>query len=345
MPPRISAGGRRASSGRVSTPSPPVGRSSPGAGETAGEVKKQPSAKWARPSFRSSPKANPQEAQSNGHALDVSALQAHSPTEGVTHPNSPSKPQMMTRRGSVSKAVVVQEMHKVSIPAHDASDLAHDAIQLEEGSQKLEHRQTRQNSAVIREASLAQVSARRGSGWKSEMTAQEGAILLQRHCRGQQARKKVLHVTKRLHIQYEIKIIEQRQERRKLVSQFLMHVIYMTIMVSVFVLQHGHSVGSRYSMVAVLKQYVAATITPTGVTFDTIRTIPDVWEWTEALIAKTAVVTVATPEDEEEDADADNQTETTGETQRRQLKAAAARGGAATAAAAGGGRRRAVACC
>ena len=177
------------------------------------------------------------------------------------------------------------------------------------------------------------------------MTAQEGAILLQRHCRGQQARKKVLHVTKRLHIQYEIKIIEQRQERRKLVSQFLMHVIYMTIMVSVFVLQHGHSVGSRYSMVAVLKQYVAATITPTGVTFDTIRTIPDVWEWTEALIAKTAVVTVATPEDEEEDADADNQTETTGETQRRQLKAAAARGGAATAAAAGGGRRRAVACC
>ena len=186
---------------------------------------------------------------------------------------------------------------------------------------------------------------------KHNMTPLEGALLVQRLVRGQRVRKTVLNIMRKLHIQYEIKIIEQRQERRKLVSQFLMHVIYMTIMVSVFILQHGHSVRSRYSMVAVLKQYVDSTITPTGIAFETIRTIPDVWDWTEALIAKTAVSMVAVPEDEDEDADADTQTEATGvdsrwvvpdedadaEIQHRQLKTVAVARPSVTAAAAEGG--------
>ena len=250
-----------------------------------------------------------------------------------------------------TEEAVSQEMHTVShvrvaqsrwLQAREANDRARRGV-------TRPHHPLRHESAILRDAELPQHSAHT-SEWKHNMTTLEGALLVQRLVRGQQARKTVLNTRKKLHVQYEIKIIEQRQERRKLVSQFLMHVVYMTIMVSVFILQHGHSVRSRYSMVAVLKQYVDSTITPTGIAFETIRTIPDVWEWTEALIAKTAVSMVAVPEDEDEDAAADTQTEATGvdsrwvvpdedadaESQRRQLKAAAVRGASATAAAGGG---------
>ena len=48
-----------------------------------------------------------------------------------------------------------------------------------------------------------------------------------------------------------------------------------TVLVSVFVLQHGRTVHTRYSLVEALKHYVKETATPTGVTFQTVQSIPD----------------------------------------------------------------------
>ena len=201
--------------------------------------------------------------------------------------------------------------------------------ELKENFQKNPLGQPHRASAILVEEILPQLARKHRWQTKGAMTREAASLYVQQRIRGNQARKKHLHMSKWLNLQYEIKIIEQREERRRLVSHFLQHMIYMAIMVSVFLLQHGHTVGSRYSMVAVLKQYVHETYSSSGVTFESIRTIPDVWEWTEALIAKTAVMT---KEGSEADADKDNQTETADESLRRQLKAAGALGAAAAGA-------------
>jgi len=59
------------------------------------------------------------------------------------------------------------------------------------------------------------------------------------------------------------------------------HIFYMGLLITVFFLQHGNSVNDRYVLVDTLKSYVGGLSTPSGVTFDGIGSVDNVWDWTE----------------------------------------------------------------
>jgi hypothetical protein len=72
-----------------------------------------------------------------------------------------------------------------------------------------------------------------------------------------------------------------RKKRKSMIVGFVQHVLYMTLLLAVFMLQHGSSVSNRFMLVDTLKGFVRGLSTPSGVTFDSISSIDEVWDWTE----------------------------------------------------------------
>jgi len=116
-----------------------------------------------------------------------------------------------------------------------------------------------------------------------DMTPDEAALVSQKNWRGYVARHKRgnLNFAATLHLGYELDIIKTRKERKGLVVGFIQHITYMLMLISVFMLQHGRTVTDRYELVETIKGYVGGLKTPSGVTFESIGSIDDLWDWTE----------------------------------------------------------------
>jgi hypothetical protein len=116
---------------------------------------------------------------------------------------------------------------------------------------------------------------------KMSMTLEEATLIIQSRWRGISVRRHHLNLGARLHLGYEIRILEYRERRRSLVDGFMQHLTFMALLIGVFMLQHGSTVPARYALVETLKDYVNGVESPSGVTFDSAGSIPEVWEWTE----------------------------------------------------------------
>ena len=103
------------------------------------------------------------------------------------------------------------------------------------------------------------------------------AIVTQSHFRGYVVRHKrgLLNLTKRVHLGYELKVLQERKRRRNLIKGFLQHLTYMLILFMVFVLQHGRTVQTRFVLVETLKDYINGLETPSKVTFASIGSTSD----------------------------------------------------------------------
>ena len=120
-------------------------------------------------------------------------------------------------------------------------------------------------------------------GLHLEMSLEEAALLTQKIWRGfvDRARKDQLNLNAQLHLGYELHVLELRKRRKGLFIGFLQHMAYMSLLVAVFFMQHGNTVNNRYVLVETLKSYVGGLKTSSGVQFDTIGSVADVWDWTE----------------------------------------------------------------
>ena len=108
---------------------------------------------------------------------------------------------------------------------------------------------------------------------KLEMTLSEAAIFAQRRWRGFIARRSHLNMSNQVHLGYELRVLEIRAKRKNLVAGFLQHMMYMTLLVIVFMLQHGRTVPTRYALVETLKSYVQDLSSPSGMNFDSISQV------------------------------------------------------------------------
>ena len=126
-------------------------------------------------------------------------------------------------------------------------------------------------------------SSKPPSSLKSDLTKVSAAIVAQKWWRGcvSRARKDQLNFEARLHLGYELHVLELRKRRKGLFIGFLQHMAYMALLITVFFLQHGNTVNNRYVLVETLKNYVGGLKTPSGVKFDSIGSVADVWDWTE----------------------------------------------------------------
>ena len=131
------------------------------------------------------------------------------------------------------------------------------------------------------EATVASGVQQKPKNVNMQMTLGEAAILVQARWRGHMVRRNHLNLGARLHLGYEIRILEYRERRRSLVDGFLQHLAFMALLIGVFMLQHGGTVPARFALVETLKDYVNGVESPSGVTFDSAGSIPEVWEWTE----------------------------------------------------------------
>jgi len=120
-------------------------------------------------------------------------------------------------------------------------------------------------------------------GLHLEMSLEEAALLTQKIWRGfcDRAKKDQLNLNARLHLGYELHVLEVRKTRKGLFIGFLQHMAYMSLLVAVFFMQHGNTVNNRYVLVDTLKSYVGGLKTPSGVQFQSIGSVADVWDWTE----------------------------------------------------------------
>ena len=100
-------------------------------------------------------------------------------------------------------------------------------------------------------------------------------MMVQRRWRGNKARRGTLNLGKKLNLGYELRVLEQRNDRRRLIVGFMQHITYMGLLIAVFMLQYGGTVPARYALVAALKTHVTNLETPSGLTFDTISTVPE----------------------------------------------------------------------
>ena len=103
------------------------------------------------------------------------------------------------------------------------------------------------------------------------------AIVTQSHFRGYVVRHKrgLLNLTNRVHLGYELKVLQERKRRRNLIKGFPLHLTYMLILFMVFVLQHGRTVQTRFVLVETLKDYINGLETPSKVTFASIGSTSD----------------------------------------------------------------------
>ena len=106
-------------------------------------------------------------------------------------------------------------------------------------------------------------------------------LLVQRRWRGRIARNYHLNFSYMIHVGYELKVFEKRQAKRSLVSGFIFHVLYISMLIAVFFLQHGRTVGDRHALVGMLKNFVTGLETPTGKTISDVANFEDFWEWSE----------------------------------------------------------------
>ena len=115
------------------------------------------------------------------------------------------------------------------------------------------------------------------------MSAEEAGLIVQKHWRGWVHRKAgdMLILGHEIHLGYEVRVMSLRAERKALASGFVQHLINLALLVTVFFLQHGRSVQTRYTLVETLKSYVNDLETPSGVTFDSISTGDEMWDWTQ----------------------------------------------------------------
>ena len=120
-------------------------------------------------------------------------------------------------------------------------------------------------------------------GLHLEMSLEEAALLTQKIWRGfcDRAKKDQLNLNARLHLGYELHVLEVRKTRKGLFIGFMQHISYMALLVAVFFMQHGNTVNNRYVLVETLKSYVGGLKTPSGVQFQSIGSVADVWDWTE----------------------------------------------------------------
>jgi hypothetical protein len=134
-----------------------------------------------------------------------------------------------------------------------------------------------ERQVLVTKASLRRIN----SGLR--MTEEEAGQVVQKIWRGfiSRARKNQLNHTSRLHLGYELHVLQQRKTRKGLFLGFVQHIFYMILLVTVFFLQHGRTVNNRYVLVETLKSYVSGLKTPSGVEFGSIGSIGDVWDWTE----------------------------------------------------------------
>ena len=113
------------------------------------------------------------------------------------------------------------------------------------------------------------------------MNLEEAAIFAQRRWRGYIARRSNLNMASQVHLGYELRVLQVRSKRRNLVKGFIQHMIYMVLLISVFMMQHGRTVHTRFVLVATLKDYVRHLVSPKGVTFDNINSL-------EHIVSRTA---------------------------------------------------------
>ena len=144
-----------------------------------------------------------------------------------------------------------------------------------EGRARLDGHSARARRNEFQTPELAQVGSDKGFGGDS--------IVAQKWWRGcvSRARKDQLNFEARLHLGYELHVLELRKRRKGLFIGFLQHMAYMALLITVFFLQHGNTVNNRYVLVETLKNYVGGLKTPSGVKFDSIGSVADVWDWAE----------------------------------------------------------------
>ena len=66
-----------------------------------------------------------------------------------------------------------------------------------------------------------------------------------------------------------------------LISGFCQHIVYMILLIALFMLQHGSTVSTRYSLVETIKAHIGDLQSPNGTTFESIANVDEVWDWTE----------------------------------------------------------------
>lgn len=117
------------------------------------------------------------------------------------------------------------------------------------------------------------------------MTMGAAATEMQRRFRGHICRKSEINLSTKLHLGYELRILELRKAKRAQGRGFVKTLSWLMLLITVFVLQHGRTVQMRYTLVEALKNQVLDTAYfdeggHEHIDFDQIRNIDHMWDWT-----------------------------------------------------------------
>lgn len=123
------------------------------------------------------------------------------------------------------------------------------------------------------------------------MTMDGAATEMQRRFRGNKCRKSEINLSTKLHLGYELHILELRRSKRAQGRGFLKTLSWLMLLIAVFVLQHGRTVYMRYTLVESLKNQVLDTayFDTDGhehIEFDQIRNIDHMWDWMAEFIGE-----------------------------------------------------------
>ena len=88
--------------------------------------------------------------------------------------------------------------------------------------------------------------------------------------------------------QYELRIRMLRNEKLALGRGFVTNFLLLLLLIFVFLLQHGRTVGTRFELVRALKEQLGSITTDTGITFDTVASTDDIWAWTNKFFSTTS---------------------------------------------------------
>lgn len=81
-------------------------------------------------------------------------------------------------------------------------------------------------------------------------------------------------------LRFELAIMRRRSKKRHLALSFVMHCSYIVLLITVFQMQHGRTVNSRYVLKSTLEDFLHELRTPSPghLTLNKVNTYGRVWE-------------------------------------------------------------------
>ena len=116
----------------------------------------------------------------------------------------------------------------------------------------------------------------------------------QRLWRGRRERRRGLNLSLKLHLGYELRVLQARCRRRDTFKSMLRMLLFLGVGLGIFYSQMGSTVVARYGIASTIREEIVQLRSSTGRSLDTIVDTDHLWDWFDTALLERAQTSTRT---------------------------------------------------